>query len=295
MSEVAGAPAGITGGQGGSTTPGATTSAPSNQGATGNAPASDWTASLPDLQRGYAQNKGWKDPGGVVDSYMNFEKLMGVPKERILKLPEKDDDVEGWTGIYDRLGRPQKPEEYNIPVPEGGNPELAKNAQGWFHEAGISRKQAEKIATKWNEHIDSMNKGAMEKWQNQVHKEHAELKTEWGQAFDQNVELGRRAAHKFGLDEKVVDKLEQVMGFAGVMKLMHTLGSQTGVGREDGFVTGNSGAGFGGIMTPGQAKAAIAARRSDTDFVKRYTAGGASEKAEMDRLHQLAYANPPQP
>ena len=72
------------------------------------APA-DWTAGLPEEMKGYVQNKGFKDPSAVVESYRNFEKLMGVPQDRMIKLPEKAEDKAAWDSIYNRLGRPEKP------------------------------------------------------------------------------------------------------------------------------------------------------------------------------------------
>src|SRR5690606_18358521 len=69
--------------------------------------ATDWTSGFSDDLKGFVQNKGFKDPASVLDSYRNLEKLMGTPKERLLRLPENMDDANAMGEIYTRLGRPQ--------------------------------------------------------------------------------------------------------------------------------------------------------------------------------------------
>lgn len=249
--------------------------------------ATDWTASLPDETKAYVASKGFKDVTSVVDSYRNFEKLQGVPAENVLKLPTRPDDVEGWNNIYNRLGRPSKPEEYGLTAPEkGGDPEFAKFASGIFHEAGLSKVQGEKIVAKWNDYVKGQlatietNKTAA------IAKEDAALKTEWGQAWEQNVKIGEQAYKTFGLTDKQVNAIEHVLGFANTMKLFHQIGSRLG---EDKFVTSTGTTGFQGVMTPAQARGTIAQRKADPDFTKRYLNGGAAEKAEMEKLYAAAY------
>src|SRR4051812_7514574 len=96
-----GAPAPSTG------TPPPSTGTPPPSGGAPAAPA-DWTAGLNEATRGFVENRGFKDPQTLADSYVNLEKLMGVPKDRLLQVPEKDDDAEGWGKVYNRLGRPEK-------------------------------------------------------------------------------------------------------------------------------------------------------------------------------------------
>src|SRR5690349_8033208 len=76
--------------------------------------------------RGFVETKGWKDPGAAVESYRQLEKTIGVPAERLLKLPDKADAPE-WKEIRAKVGvgAPEKPEDYGIPVPEGIDPGYA--------------------------------------------------------------------------------------------------------------------------------------------------------------------------
>jgi hypothetical protein len=113
------------------------------------------------------------------------------------------------------------------------------------------------------------------------------LKSEWGGAFDQNVNVAKRAAQEFGVDAATIDKMESAMGFSGVMKFFNTIGSKLG---EHAFVDGSGGEGFNGAMTPNAAQSRIRQLQNDGDFVKKYIAGNVDARAEMERLHKMAYA-----
>lgn len=247
---------------------------------------SEWMSGFDDDLKGYVQNKGFKDPAMVLDSYRNLEKLVGAPKDRLVKLPEKADDQAGWNEVFMKLGRPGTAKDYKIPMPEkGGDEAFANSAKEMFYEAGLSQSQAEKVATKWNAYVAGTEQERFQAQQVKNQGEETTLKKEWGAAFDQNVNIGKKAAATFGLDGATIDKLESVLGFSGTVKLMHNIGSKLG---EDGFVTGGR-ANFGGALTPEQAKNKIYQLRSDGDFVKRYAQGDKAALDEMTKLHGFAY------
>lgn len=270
-----GAPINVTAGA-----PGAAAAAP--------AAASDWTAGLSEDLRGYVMNKGFKEPGAVVDSYRNFEKLMGVPQDRILKLPEKADDVDSWNQIYDKLGRPQKPEEYQIPTPANGRKDFTEWAQKTFHKHGLSRTQAEKVVADWNEYVGGVQTAEVQQHNTNVEAQEMELKKSWGAAYEQNINVAKQAVREFGLDAATIDKLEDAMGYAGVIKFMQSIGSKIG---EDSFVSSGSGSrsNFSGVMAPEAARNQIESLKGDSDFVRRYVAGDVEARNKMQKLHEMAY------
>lgn len=284
--EVAGA-APASGGQGGAPAAAAPTINNSPAGSPPSA-APEWTASFNDELKGYVQTKGFKDPASVVDSYRNFEKLMGAPKERILRLPEKEDASPEWDEISTKLGWPREAKDYGFETPkEGGDPAFTDAMAKIFHEARVPRRQAQAIVSKYSEFMTAQ-KAQIEAQQDQQRGvQTGELKKEWGAAFDQNVMVGKRAVQAFGFDGATIDKLESALGWSGVMKMMHAIGSKVG---EHNFVSGSQNSGsFGGVMTPSQAKSRIAALRGDPEFTRRYEQGGVSQREEFDKLHQMAY------
>ena len=262
--------------------------APAAPAAAANTPS--WTEGMADDLKGYVELKQFKDPASLVDSYRNLEKLTGAPKERLLKLPEKEDAPE-WGEIYGRLGRPAKPEEYKLPLPQGADPEFAKQASSWFHEAGISQKQAEKITAKWNEFVGNTQATQQAAGHEAMAAQDKELQKEWGAAYAKNNMIVDNVAKKFNIDDATLKQLGASMGYQKAMKFLHSLGEGLG---EANFITGSGNQNFGGQMTPTAAMARISELRGDTAFVAKYAAGDASAKAEMERLHKMAYPDPVQ-
>ncbi len=293
MSDAGAAPA--AGGQGGAPAAGGTaapaagtTAATTTTGATQTGGSTDWAASFSDNDlKSYAQNKGWKDPSEAVNSYRQLEKLHGVPAERLLKLPDKPDAPE-WADINLKLGVPKDAKEYQFDVPkEYGDDKFADTAKDWFHKAGVPKSRAEAIVKNWNEYVGQKITAEKAAYQAEQVKQADGLKKEWGAAYDQNLQMAKRAAQAFGFEEPVIDKLQQSMGFASVMKLMHSL--QTKIG-EDSFVGGSqNNNSFGGVMTPGQAQAQIALRKKDVDFASRLGKKDSAAMEEWTTLHKMAF------
>jgi hypothetical protein len=265
-----------------------TSSQPSQSGTTppAGAASTDWTTGLNDEMKGYVQNKGFKDPSSVLDSYKNLEKLMGTPKERLLRLPENMEDQQAMGEIYAKLGRPNSPDDYKIEADkQNGNPEFAKFLKNTFFENGLTTKQALGIVNKWNEMQTSYTKQVQEQQSAQNEQQMNNLKKEWGAAYEQKVNVAKRAARDFGVAPEVIDHLEKAMGFSGVMKFFDTIGSK--LGEADYVSAGQNNNSF--AMTPEAARNKLQALKSDPDFVKRYAAGDHTARAEMERLHKMAY------
>jgi len=246
-----------------------------------NASGNWWDGFQDNELKGYVQNKGWKDPADLAVGYKNLEKLLGAEK---MPMPKGADDAEGWNRVYDALGRPKSADDYKLSVPEGDDGGFAKLAAGKFHELGLTAKQAEGLAAWYNEQgTGRMN----EMQQQQAAKAEADmqsLKQEWGAAFDENVEYGRRAAREYGLNAEKLSALENSLGTSEMLKLMATIGRAQG---ESDFVTSSSGNTFG--MTPSAAQQRISALRADKTWTAKYISGDADARSEMQRLMNLAY------
>ena len=259
---------------------------------TGDVPAGDkpsapvngnWYDNIDDADlKGYVQNKGWKDPKELADGYRNLEKLLGGEK---IPMPKGADDKEGWARVYDALGRPKTADDYKLQVPEGDNGEFAKVAAGKFHELGLTAEQARGLNEWWNQ----TQQGKMQEFAQQTAaKAEADLqslKSEWGAAYDENLEFGRRAAREYGLDQDKLSKIEAAIGTGDMIKLLAQIGRAQG---ESSFVDGESGGkGFG--MTPEAAQSRINALRADKEWTSKYLAGNADATQELARLMKLAY------
>lgn len=241
----------------------------------------EWFGGFAEDLKGYVQNKGFKDPAALADSYRNLEKLVGV-REKLLQVPD-DLSSKDMDAVWNRLGRPDAPDKYSF---KNQDESFDKWSKETFHKAGLTANQAKAVAESWDAFVKQSDSEFQAKLTAENEKKTAELKTEWGNAFQQNVNLAKNAAKTFGLDDAMIDKMEAAIGFAPVMKMLQTIGSKLG---EANYVSqsGTNGA-FGGVLTPAQAQAKINELISDKDWSAKYLNGGVQQKEEMERLSKMA-------
>lgn len=249
--------------------------------------AGQWFDSFDDADlKGYTQNKAWESPAAAAKAYRDLEKYVGAPADKLMRLPADMGDAKALGDIYNKLGRPAKWEDYKLEVPDGDDGAFAKAFAPVMHEAGLSSRQAEALSKAWNAHHGSAQKAMLEARSAENAQQRDALTAEWGAANEQNLAIARKGAAEYGVDEATIDQLEDVLGYAGVMKLFHKIGSAQG---EAAFVAGDQSGGFNGAMTPAGAQARIQSLQGDGDFMKRFLAGDTAAKSEWDRLHQMAY------
>jgi hypothetical protein len=263
------------------------TSAPASTASAAPAPT-DWTTSLNDDLRGYVQTKGFKAPQDVVESYRNFEKLHGVPQDRMLKIPENLDTPEG-RAIFEKLGAPKDPKEYKI---EFAKEAADAQAADWFrdvaHKNGFTHRQVENFLKAYNERAQTMTKAQMDAHESVIKEADMALKKEWGSAFEQNKSIADQAAIKLGMNETQIKALGAALGPDKALKLLADLGKATG---EAGFVTGQTAG--SNMMTPEQAKSEIRGLMNDQAFIARVSRGEPEALKQWNRLNQMA--SPPRP
>jgi len=248
-------------------------------------PASDWTSGMDAETLGFVQTKGWRSNADAVTSYRGLEKLVGYPQDKLVQLPKDANDEAAWGSVYAKMGRPETPDGYKLPVPQGDDGAFAKVAAPALHKLGLSAKQAEGLATWWNEAQAGMVKAQADATAAKHKADSDSLRAEWGAAFDKNASVVDRAAQAFGVDQPTLEALKQVLGPAKAMKFFHGIGAKMG---EADYVDGK-GQGLG-VMTPEQAKSELAALKADKAWGDKYISGDKEARAQMDRL--LRWSNP---
>ncbi|CAB4140690.1 hypothetical protein UFOVP669_4 [uncultured Caudovirales phage] len=245
-----------------------------------------WAADFDEQTSAYVQNKGWQSPNDLLTSYRNLEKFAGGSKS-LLELPGPDADESSWGQVYEKLGRPADPEQYDIKVPEGGDPELTEFYKKAAFEIGLSTKQAQTLFSKWNETVSGKVQAMQQQQAQESEKAVENLKREWGQAYNQQIDAGRRAVAALGFDQEKLSDYEAKLGTADMLKLFATLGSKMGEPAFEGGERTNA-TGFG--LTPAAAQQQIADLRSDAKFMEAYMTGSKEHVAKMKRLMEAAYA-----
>lgn len=267
-------------------------------GGQGGAPAGqpqDWTGGLSQEHRGFVETKGWKDPGSLLESYRGLERMLGGPREKLVRLPDSDADKDGWNQVYSRLGRPETPDQYELPPVQvgDGQVDLSGDFRAMAHELGLSKSQAKGLAEKFGGKLAALHQQSEEQRAAQVEADLGSLRREWGGEYEANVAAGQRAVKALGWDVPTVEKLEGALGTKGLFQLVARIGR--GMGEAD-FVEGGAGeadarGAFG--MTPAAARAKYDAMMGDPEFQKRLLSEDPTIRraaiAERQRLAIVAF------
>jgi hypothetical protein len=267
----------------GSGTPGTPAPAPAAAPAPAPAPSSapaDWLSGLTPEVKSLIEVKGYKTPNDLGTAYINAERAIGADK---IVLPGKDAKPEEWDAYYAAAGWPKDKGadgyQFTKPgkVPEGFtySEDSAKAFAKWAHDARLTPTQAQKVHDSYVAmQLDAWNTAVASRAEGQAGTLTA-LKTEWGTAFDTNVDLAKRAMAWAGGDElkAFVNGPEALGNNAPLIKAFAKIGKAMGETMADGM--GAKPQGF--AKSPEEAKAEIARIQGE--------AAGNPKHAMWDKLH----------
>lgn len=261
--------------------------APAEAEQTGNAA---WYGEVDSGLDGYIQNKGWTSAKDMAQGYQNLEKLFGADRAGNTVLLPKEGDEEGWNDLYGRLGRPGEASQYKLEAAKDADAQALEWWQNTAFAQGLSNTQANALFESFNERVESLQSAQGEQSEAQIQEDITSLKSQWGQAYDSNIQAGRNAAQRFGFSEEDLGAMESAIGTKGLLEKMASIGKAMG---EDSFESGDGKANPGFGITPAQAQAQITELRSSAEWVKQYTdpssVGHKEAKDKMTRLMQAAY------
>lgn len=285
MSEATAALLGDNGGAGAAAPAAAPAPSPAAAPAAGGA-ATPWYGETDEATTAYITNKGWDNPAKAIESYKNLEKFAGGSKS-LVELPGPDAPPEKIAEFYGKLGRPEAPDKYSIEAPQGGDPELTDWFKSTAHEVGLSDTQAKTLFNKWNEMAGVKMQASQEQAQIASEKAITDLKREWGQTFDKQIDMGKRAVTALGFKEQDLSDYEAKLGTGEMLKLFAKLGTKMG---EPSFEDGSRSGGGSFGTTPAQAKQQLSELKTDKAFMDGYLSGNPEHVAKMKRLTEAAYA-----
>ena len=263
---------------------------------------------LPEKFKALPNFRDIKSFDGLLDTFVNQQKLVGLDKAKLAVLPKDDNDNDALSNIYKALGRPEKVDGYQIPkAAEGkeysaGDLAFQKTILPILHEAGVTQRQLAAIVPKWNEIQAAVGAAEAEKSKTAMAEANKALRTEFGAAYDTKVKTANDALAWFANDgPKLGADLEAWLKSTGpdgqtignnpvVAKLFSYLGEQM---KEDGLIGKSAGGAQGEVKSPAEAKQEIAALQQDEKFKKAWldkrTPGHAEAVAQMQRLREMAF------
>ena len=192
--------------------------------------AKSWKEAIPEDLRNDPNISKFTELEALAKSYVNATRMIGQDK---VAVPNNNSTDDQWNEVYDKLGRPESPDKYQldaksdvVPLDESAIKSFAENA----HQLGLNNKQAQGILEFYK---NSMEGSAQ---QNQVDMETAqanaeqELRKEWGRAYEDNIKKAGAVA-KANMDANILDmQLKDgtrlgdhpaiIKGFANIANLM---------------------------------------------------------------------------
>lgn len=250
---------------------------------------SDWREIIPESFR----EASWATKYKTADDFFKGVDWMNqtIGKKNVvqgIELPGEDAKPEDWDAFYNSLGRPEKPDGYELPelkdIPEGFV--LPEDKQFWAnmaHRHGLTKKQAAGLFSEFMQDMSERYKSALEgsasamveAAKKRMQESADVLKGEWGDDFGANLNLAKRAAEHLG----ILDSLDQsgAGNDPAVLKLAAELGKMLG---EDNMRRGDP---SGGGMTKEEAFAKITAIKASPEYNSFNPAFG-EKRSEVERL-----------
>lgn len=229
--------------------------------------------------------------GDLAKGYINAFDLVGRNK---IPMPQNEDE---WGEVYNRLGRPADPKEYQL-VMHGDYPEdFKQEMEGhgeWFknvaHELGLNDKQAANMYNKYMQRTFETRQNIAAQTNAQVKSEMnsavRKLKTEYGQAFDSKLVLANRAVSHVGGEDLIKVLTDSGLGrHPAVVKAFIKIGE--GMAEEVGLDKGGQ-----NIHSNDDLDSQIAEIQADPAYSDRKSPQQKVLVKKMQKLMQLRHPEP---
>ena len=147
---------------------------------------------IPDEYRSEKSLENFKDMGDFVKSYLSAQKIVGADK---IPVPNKFATEDDWKAVFNKLGAPEKPEDYKYSFKDGEvDKELLSSFNEQAHKLGLLPQQAESLIKYYNDINEGSSIQAEEKaTETRLHTEN-ELKREFGPQYTKRLDQAKRLA-----------------------------------------------------------------------------------------------------
>ncbi len=249
----------------------------------------DWRAGLPEELASHSAIQDISTIEDLAKATINAQKLVGADK---IVLPGKEAEASAWDSVYNKLGRPEKADEYSVPE-EGVSQEIVDQFKKSFsadaHRLGLTNQQFAGLARVVSEQAAATEKTVEEKKTATREEAIQQLREKFGAAYEQNVSLAKTAVERFG-GKELMDKIAS-RGLGNDVEFIEAMSKIGRMVAQDEVVGGGGKQGF--VMSPDEAKKEIDRKLADPDFRAAYFTGhhpGHSVAIEeMQNLYALAH------
>ena len=166
--------------------------------------SSSWKNSISEEFRKDPSIEKFTEIDALAKSYINATKMIGQDK---IVIPTKNSTQEAWDEAYEKLGRPESPDKYNLKI-ESDVINMDENAIKSFaeqsHKLGLNSKQAEGILDFYKNNMEGSAQQSKIDTETAQAQSEQELRSEWGRDFDAKVQQAGAIA-KANINPEVLD------------------------------------------------------------------------------------------
>ena len=183
-------------------------------------------ANSPTMQKFPETKDGFNN---LVKSHLELEQMLG--KEKVV-IPKDDKDAEAWARLSKALGVPDKADAYGLSDPDfpetmkGVTIDKAKFSE-IVHAHKLTPGQAKGLWGAYTEMVKGVYTKAVQDKQAEMQNTINRLRSDWGDAYDSNVELGQMVINKFSSDKETQDFVTAaILSHPNGIKFMAKIGNQ---------------------------------------------------------------------
>ena len=256
-----------------------------------------WHDGIESETLGFWQNKGYdvSSPKALAtkltEQYRAAEKHIGAPPDQIIRMPKADAPPADIAAMWQRLGAPKDPKEYDFSgIKFAGNdlePSFADAMRQGLAAAFVPKDKAAAIVGSVVKYLESAETTETTLATAKLAEERTTLEKNWGgkdsNTYRFNLLQAKEGATRLGLDPESVAGLESVAGYSKIMDALRRVGNAR---KEDVFVDNPANV-PGNVTTREGAMSRKQQLFADKAWVARFNGGDVEAKNEWKRLNQM--------
>ncbi|MDA9930437.1 hypothetical protein N9E91_04260 [Alphaproteobacteria bacterium] len=208
--------------------------------------------SLPEDLRADPSLRNFTDAAGLAKSYVHAQRMIGAEK---IALPGKAATEDDWRPVWSKLGAPDSADGYQIAGEGFGEQEL-QSFKEQAYAAGLTGQQAQSMANFLEREAQGSSEAADADMTRISEEYDAELRAEFGAAYEQKHDRAAAAGRAMGIDPQIFDDIRLDNGLPlgdhpFIIRLFAGLADQLGEDTLEGATTEL-------VKTPDQAAREIA-------------------------------------
>lgn len=256
----------------------------------GQGASEDWRSAIPEDLQNDPSLADIKDIAGLAKSYVHAQHMIGSDK---VVVPSKDAPQEEKDAFFNKLGRPDTHEGYELPTENMPDIKLDDGLMNQFfqeaHRIGLNKQQAAALVRWQAQAAQEGSEAGVIEMESHLAQAQEAMRKEFGNAYEQNLDMAQQAAKQFGGEELI-----ELLNSTGLGNEPAVIKAFANIGKaisNDEVIGGGGRQSF--VLSPAEAKKAISEKKRDPNFMKAYedrsAQGHADAVAEMGDLFKVAY------